>query len=165
MESTTPQRNDVAYDAHPFDLGAIIRLTIIGVVSGVTGWLLYLLLSQYVIEPVFCQSTSTYAVCRNGGTIAWVSAHVVTLAAALAILAKQAVYRPLLIVLAVFISLWAAHSWLSTFPWYLGLAWQALLFGLAFAIFGWVARASNFIFALVATIAVVVIARLALMAA
>lgn len=152
------------YDAYPIDISALVKLFIVGLVTGVLGWLLYLAIAHYFIGPVFCQSAATFTVCRSGGTIAWVSAHVIVLAAAVAALARFAVYRPLLIVIGVLAALWGAHAWLGTMTWYLGAVWQAVLFGLAFAVFGWAARATNFAFAVILLVLLVIIARAVLIA-
>lgn len=159
------ERRDVppVYDAHPIDLMALLRMLAVGAATGILGWLLYLGIAHYFIEPVFCRSAEAFTICRNGGTVAWVSAHLVVLAAAVAVLARLAVYRPLLVVLAVLISLWGAHGWLGGMAWYIGVAWQAFLFAAAFAAFGWIARTTNFLVALVVTLAVVVLARVVLM--
>ena len=165
MNAVATDTSAPIYDAYPVDIGAIAKLAIVGVLTGVVGWLLYLGIANYFIQPVFCENAATFAVCRNGGTIAWVSAHVIVLAGAVAVLARFAVYRPLLVVLAVLAALWGAHAWLGTMPWYMGVAWQALLFGLAFAVFGWVARAANFVLAAVLLILLVILARAVLVVA
>ena len=161
-EKPTPKTK---YDSHPIDVVALRNLAGIGVVSGILGWLLYMAVSQFFIEPVFCRNVATYSVCRSGGTIAWAVAHIIVLAASVAVLARLAVYRPLLVVLAVFISLWSSHAWLGEFSWYISLGWQALLFGLAFVVFGWIARSTSFLVAVIASVVLVVLARLALISA
>lgn len=161
MNATT---DDLApkYDPYPIDLFSLLRLFIVGFLTGLVGWLLYLGIAQYFIEPVFCQNASTFSMCKNGGTIAWVSASIIVLAAATAVLARMAVYRPLLIVLGVIFALWSANAWLGGMSWYLGALWQALLFGLGFAVFGWIARTLNFVVAVIVSILVIVLARLIL---
>lgn len=165
MNAVANETSAPTYDAYPVDIGALVRLFIVGVMAGLLGWLLYLGIAKYFIEPVFCQNVTTFAVCRSGGTIAWVSAHIMVLAGAVAVLARFAVYRPLLVVLGVLAALWGAHSWLGTMSWYMGALWQALLFGLAFAVFGWIARVTNFVFALVLLVLLVIVARAVLIAA
>lgn len=157
------EANALAYDTHPVDMRALITMLGVGAVVGAVGWLLYLAMSQFFVEPVFCRSVDAFTACRNGGTIAWVGAHIIALAAAVAVLARLSVYRPLLVVLAVLISLWGAHSWLGAVAWYAGLLWQVVLFALAFAAFGWIARTTNFVVAVVASLAVAVLARLILL--
>lgn len=153
------------YDPYPIDIKSLARLFIIGVATGVLGWLVYMAISQFFIEPVFCRSAETFTVCKNGGTIAWVSAHIIVLAAATAALARLGVYRPLLIVLGVLVALWGAHSWLGGLEWYAALLWQGLLFGIAVALFGWIARIPNFVFAVLLTIGAALLARVVLMLA
>lgn len=159
MNAVANDTSAPTYDAYPVDSSAILRLFIVGIVMGLLGWLLYLGIARYFIEPVFCQSATTFGVCQNGGTIAWVSAHVIVLAAAVAVLARFAVYRPLLVVLGVFAALWGAHTWLGAMTWYTGALWQAVLFGLAFAVFGWVARAANFVLSVVLLVLLVIVSR------
>ena len=161
--NATPPDTAPRYDPYLVDIKALIRLFIIGFATGVVGWLFYMAISQFFIEPVFCRSAETFGVCRNGGTIAWVSAHIVVLAAATAALARLGVYRPLLIVLGVLVSLWAAHSWLGGLEWYVSLLWQGFLFGIAVALFGWIARIPNFVIAVLATVGAALLARVVLM--
>lgn len=151
-----------SFDPYPLDVRSIITLLILGALAGSIGWLLYLGISNYFVEPVFCRSAETFAICRNGGAIAWVVAEVMVLAAVVAAMAKLAVYRPLLVVLAVFVSLWGLYAWLGSMSWYSGMLWHSVLFALAFAIFGWVARAGSFLAAVLASVAVMIMARLIL---
>lgn len=163
--STVVNEEAPRYDAYPFDLPVLIRLFVIGIVTGVAGWALYLAISKFFIGPVFCASPETFSVCQNGGTIAWISAHVIVMAALVAVLARLAVYRPLLVALGVLLSLWGTHAWLGGMAWYVGLLWQGFLFGIAVALFGWIARTTSFATALIVSVAVVIIARVVLLAA
>lgn len=151
------------YDAYPLDVAYIVKLFIVGVLSGALGWLLYLAIANYFIGPVFCSNAETFSVCKNGGTIAWASAHIIIMAVAVATLARLAVYRPLLVVLAVLVSLWSAHAWLGGMQWYIGLLWQALLFGVAVALFGQIARMTNFLVALLISLGLAILLRVVLM--
>lgn len=151
------------YDAYHLDVASIVKLFTVGALSGAVGWLLYMGIANYFIDPVFCRNAEMFAVCKNGGTIAWVSGHIIVLAAAVAALARFAVYRPLLVVLSVLVSLWAAHAWLGGMQWYVGLLWQAGLFGIAMALFGQIARMTNFLAALLASLGLAILLRVVLM--
>ena len=151
------------YDPYPFDLMALARLLVIGFVVGMLGWLLYLGIAQFIIEQIFCRNADSFGVCRNGGTVAWAAAQVVVMIAALAALARLAVYRPLFIILGVFIALWSAHAWLGVLPWWGAMLWHGALFALAFAVFGWLARIQSFIVALIIGLVVIVLSRVILM--
>lgn len=163
--TTVADESAPRYDAYPFDLTVLLRLFLVGAVAGAVGWALYLAISKFFIGPVFCASAETFSICQNGGTIAWFSAHVIVMVALVAVLARIAVYRPLLVAIGVLLSLWASHAWLGGMAWYVGLMWQALLFGIAVALFGWLARTTSFVVALVASTAVVIVARLVLLSA
>jgi hypothetical protein len=165
MAKATTVTPTPVYDPYPLDIYALVRLFVVGLLAGVVGWLLYLAITHYFVSPIFCRSADTFSICNNGGAIAWVSAHVIVLAAAVATMARLGIYRPLLVALAVLAALWGAHTWLGGLPWYTALGWQALLFGLAMALFGWVARISNFLFALIVTLLLVIVARFILMSA
>lgn len=162
MKAATKETN-VTQDPYQFDVRSFLITAAIGAATGLVGWLLYLGVANYFIEPIFCKDASTYGVCRNGGTIAWIASHVVVVAAAVAAMARFAVYRPLLVAIGVIAALWGAHAWLGTMAWYMGGLWQTLLFALAFALFAWIARAKNFLVALIVTLAVVVAARVILL--
>jgi hypothetical protein len=150
------------YDAYPFELAPIIRTFVVGLVTGAVGWLLYLAIAHFFVSPVFCRTAETFSVCQNGGTIAWITAHVLVVTAMVAVLARMAVYRPLLVALGVLLSVWGAYAWLGQLQWYQATAWQALLFGLAAVVFGWIARITSFPIALVLSVLLVIAARVVL---
>lgn len=151
------------YDPYQLDLKALALLAGIGAAAGVIGWLLTLAITQFFIDPVFCQSPDNFSVCRNGGTIAWISAHVVTFAALVAVFARFAVYRPLLVVLGLIVALWSANVWLGAMVWYSAALWQAVLFGVGAALFGWIARIPKFFIAAIVTLLFAIMARVVLM--
>ena len=80
--------------------------------------------------------------------------------ASLLSLVRNGVFRPLLVVLASLIALWGASAWLGPLPWWQGMLWHGVLFALAYALFAWVARLSNFLIAVIITIGLIVAARL-----
>ena len=155
--------NAPRYDALPLDMGVLVRLLVIGAITGIVGWLLYMAISDYFIVPVFCRSADAFTICNNGGAIAWVSAHVIALVAAVAVMARMAIYRPLLVGLAVLASLWSAQAWLGELTWQQGMAWHAVLFALGFALYGWLARASNFLYVVLATVVFILVSRVVLL--
>ncbi len=163
MTDVVIEKNAPVYDPIPFDLPTIIKLLVVGALTGAVGWLLYMAVSKFFIIPVFCRSADAFAICSNGGTIAWIIAHIIAGVLAVAVLARMGMYRPLLIVIAVLAALWSAHAWLGVLPWYGALGWQVVLFAIAFALFGWLARASNLVFVIILLVIFVVLSRLVLL--
>jgi len=138
----------------------LLSSVLAGLVAGIVGWLLQLSLKTWVIAKLFCDSPDTFAVCSNGGTIAWVVAMVIVGIASLLVLVRSGVFRPLLVILASLIALWGANLWLGPLEWWQAMLWHGGLFALAFGLFAWIARINKFLLALIVTIVIVVLARL-----
>jgi len=141
---------------------SLIAPLVIGLVVGIVGWLLNLFLQRYFIEPVFCRSTDSFAVCSNGGNVAWAIAHIVLAGLSIIVMVRYLVFRPLLVAVAALLSVWGVAAWLSQMPWYSAIAWQAILFAFAYALFAWIARNDKFWQATLVSAIVVVICRLAI---
>ena len=60
-------------------------------------------------------------------------------------------------------ALWGIAPWLAPFEWYWAAFWNLALFAVAYAVFAWLATIERFLYSAIATIVVVVLARLALM--
>lgn len=133
--------------------GAVIGLAVVG---------LYLLLNHFVFSAVLCRPQSP-ADCNQAPTYAMIVAQIVGVIAGIGVLVRLRVYRPLLVVLATLIALWTLQQLIGPFVWYGALAAGAVLFGLSYGLFAWVARIRSFILTLVITVVLVVIARIAFM--
>ena len=139
---------------------ADLRSAVIGFVIGAGAWLLNLGIQRYLIEPLFCHNADSFGVCAQGGTVAWIIAMVIGLAAALFTLVRFNVFRPLLIVLASVISLWGVANWLGPLEWWQAALWHGVLFALAFGLFTLIARIERFGIAFVATIILILLFRI-----
>lgn len=142
------------------DRRSVVGTLLTGLVVGLVGWLLSLAIQMWIIEPIFCRSPQTFAVCANGGTIGWAIAMIIASVASLLSLVRSGVFRPLLVVLASIIALWGASAWLGPLPWWQGILWHGALFALAYVLFAWVARLTNFLLAVIITIVLIIAARL-----
>lgn len=147
------------YEAERRDL---VRVVLLGVAVGVLIPLLGWMISTWIIDPVFCKADSGFAVCANGGLVGYYISAVVVSAAAVAMLASWAMYRPLVIAVGVMLSLWglkryldpiAAHGWLEYY------ITSAMLFGLGYVLFYWVTRVRNFAVCLALAIISVIVVR------
>jgi hypothetical protein len=121
-----------------------------------------LLVQNFFIANVFCRSADDFAVCANGGTVAWSVAFVIVGVVSVFALVRSSVYRPLLVVLAAFVALWGIAPWLAPLAWYWAAVWNIVLFALAYALFAWLATIERFLYSFIATAIVVVLVRLAL---
>ncbi len=139
-------------------LGELLRVLLYGVGVGVLTAGLALLLNKFVFGTVLCRPQSITE-CAQAPNYAMIVAMIVGAIAGLVMLARLRVYRPLLVVLAATIALWGMHAMLLGAAWYWSLVIFAVLFGLAYALFAWLARVRNFVMALVITIVVIVVVR------
>lgn len=160
MERSLQADNSV--DSYPLTLRLLISALLIGALTGVVGWLINIFLQNYFIEPVFCSSSDSSSICSNGSAIAWTLAHILAIGASVVAMVGAVIYRPLLIALATFVTVWGIHGWLDGLEWWSATLWQMLIFALAYGAYAWIARIVRFWVAAVITVVVIVLCRLVL---
>lgn len=131
---------------------------LIGFAVGAVTYVAYMLLEKFVFGTVLCRPQST-GDCSQAPAYAMSVATVIGLIAGVASLAKARIYRPLLIVLASIVALWGLHGVVADWPWYGAAVAFAVLTGLTYVLFTWLARLRNFILAIVVIVVAVIIAR------
>lgn len=140
---------------------AVVQVAILGAILGLIAWGVSALVANYVIDPLFCKAEGgNFSVCSQGGLLASNVASLLVGGLAVVALLRLGIFRPLLISLAAIITLWGIGPWMGALPWYESLTWTILLYAAAFLAFSWLARIRIFWIALLATIIVVVAARL-----
>lgn len=150
---------DYLYADAPF--AHFTRRTFLGVlltaiVTGIVTLILTLAIEKVVLQPALCSGDA--AMCSQSGVIAFHIASVISAIIAVVMLVQASVFRPLLIVLAVTISLWNIYSaFLYDAPWVLQLLILVLLNILAYFAFSWILRMYNFTIALIASIVLIVL--------
>lgn len=146
----------------PMSSRELVTTLIGGAIIGAIVVALYLLLNHLVFTAVLCRPQAP-ADCSQAPTYAMIVAQVIGVIAGIGMLVRLRVYRPLLVVLATLISLWTLQTLIAPLPWYFSVLAAAVLFGLSYALFAWIARIRSFILALVITVVLVVITRIAFM--
>lgn len=138
----------------------VVRIAILGAVLGLIAWGVSALVANYVIDPLFCKvEGGNFSVCSQGGLLASNIASLLVGGLAVIALLRLGVFRPLLISLAVVITLWGIGPWMGALPWYVSLTWTILLYAVAYVAFSWLARIRVFWIALLAMTIVVIVAR------
>lgn len=140
-------------------------VTLSGVLAGLVVFALAWFLQRFLIVPLACKVTDASAfICGDQAGLAFALATVITVVMATVVLARQLVYRPLLITLASAITLWGISGYLSGLQ--LGsieqALWLMLLYGLSYTLFGWLLRFRHFAAGLLVTIVAIVLLRLML---
>ena len=138
----------------------VVRIAILGAVLGLIAWGVSALVANYVIDPLFCKAEGgNFSVCSQGGLLASNIASLLVGGLAVVALLRLGVFRPLLISLAVVVTLWGIGPWMGALPWYESLSWTILLYAVAYVAFSWLARIRVFWIALLATAVVIIVAR------
>ena len=141
----------------------LISMILVGVAVGAIISVLYFLLNKFIFSAVLCRPQST-ADCGQAPNYAMIVAMLVGSIGGVVGLARTRIYRPLLIVIVSVIVLWGIQNVLMGLDWYWAMMITAVFFGLAYGVFGWLARIRNFILAIVLVAVLTVLVRWVLVA-
>ena len=131
-----------------------------GLIAGAIAGGLTLLFSTFVFRVMPCSAD----VCGSGGQYAAVLAGIVSAAFGLFWLMRIQVFRPLLVVIAVTISLWGIGLLMLHWPWYAIMGISAVLHAFAYGLFAWLSRIRFFWIVIILLVALVMLIRLVLAA-
>lgn len=138
------------------------RSALIGGAVGLAYWVVSVLVSKFVIDPLFCRSTVNALACSNSVELSGNIANILVATAALALLVRLSIARPLVVVVASAIVAWGLAGWTEGLVWAEAAAWSILLFGLSYLLFSWISRYSRSTPVLIAIVLVVLVARIIL---
>lgn len=132
------------------------QMLMIGIIVGVLFWCFTIMIERYVIDPVYCKSQLDASVCLDAKSISGNVAAIIAGLVGVVAMVRFSMARPLLIVLASIVTLWGLVDWLEGLTWGEAIAWSALLYGLAYVSFSWIARYTRIIPVLVTMVIVIV---------
>lgn len=140
----------------------LINIFISGLLVGVVTYALYLLLERFVFDPVLCRDSVALARCETKDEFAGGVALLLGSMLGLVLLVRELVYRPILALVGVVISLWGLFALVAAFPWFVALVIVALMFGIAYVLFSWLVQPTSLFLCLAVVTIAAVAARLAL---
>ena len=155
---TQPAASDSGQTLIELSPQTLIQVAVLGAGLGILSWLLTLLVRQIVFVPLFCGDPSN-SLCVGATGGAGVIALLLTMIAGLLGLVRLGVYRPLLVVLAVGVSLWGIAGWTANLFWVESLLWSVLLYLLVYVAFTWLVRPRSFPLTVVLVVIVVILTR------
>lgn len=138
------------------------RVALVGAALGILYWGLAFIISRFIVDPIFCQSGDDVTACTDSIGLAGNIATILIATAGLGILVALRVMRPLFVAVSAAIVLWGLATWTSGMFWGEIAFWSALLYSLAYVLFAWISRYSRTVPVLIATILILVIARIVL---
>ena len=136
----------------------VVQIVLLGLGLGVVAWVLSELVRRVILVPLFCGDPAS-GVCVNAPDFAANIALIIAAVAGLMGLVRLSVYRPLLIILAVLVSLWGLGAWTASLGWYESLAWFVILYALCYIAFAWLVRPQSFVPTVVSLVVAVILIR------
>ncbi len=139
-----------------------LKIVLIGVGVGIIFWLLTIMLTRYVIEPLACKDITDAARCVNASSLAGNISTILTALIAIGVLVRMRVIQPVILAVGTAALLWDLSAWTSGLYWLEAFGWTILLYGLCFGLFAWIARYSRLLLAVIISILIILIIRIAL---
>lgn len=138
------------------------RVALVGVGLGVLFFILTLVMEHYVINPLNCHFNSAGTACSDSLGVSGSIASVLVAIIGTGTLIRFRIARPVIISIAAAVLLWGLASWTNGLLWIEELTWSAVLYGLSYALFSWVARYSRGLTVIVTISLIVLVARVIL---
>jgi hypothetical protein len=140
----------------------VTNIFLYGLLVGVVTFALYLLLERYVFEPILCRESASLARCDSREPIASGAAILLTSMLGLVLLVRERVYRPILAIIGVAISLWGVFALVAGLPIVLAAIVSVILFAVAYVLFSWLVQPTSLVVSIASVAIVAVLARLAI---
>lgn len=149
----------ISQETSPFadlSLRSLLGVVATGAATGALIFIFGNLLDSYIIGPALCRGASSSA-CINSEIISFHIASIISALVGVVMLINSAVFRPLLVALAVVISTWQIHSVALSLSWYWLLVLSLVVNILMYVTFTWLLRIYNLALALGLTVGLVAI--------
>ena len=155
------ERLDAVEPAVSMSYRQLWMIGLIGVAVGIGTWLLGMLLEVAVFRLIFCRDAGLGG-CTDSSVYANAAGLLIATGLGVWALVRVQAFRPLLIGVAAALTLWGVLSTLDPQPWYVELMAAALLFGLAYMVYGWIMRLRSLVLAVIIGILLLVLVRFVL---
>lgn len=140
----------------------ITNIFLYGLLVGVLTFALFFVLERFVFEPILCRESAALARCDSKEAFASGAAIALASMAGLVLLVRERVYRPILAIIGVAISLWGVFALVATLPIILAAFVSVILFGVSYVLFSWLVQPTSFVVSIVAVVVVSALARIAM---
>lgn len=144
------------------EVQTLARVFLYGLIVGVVTYFLFVIVEQLVFEPVLCREGATLAKCESKDEISAGVAIILGSFGGLTFLVRERVYRPIMVVLGVALSLWGIFSLIGGLPFILAVAVIGILFATAYTVFAWLTQPTSLVISITGVVIAVVLARIAL---
>jgi hypothetical protein len=137
----------IKWDTEPQTISAsysLWRTALVGVVLGVVYWGLTAFIGRFVDSTNISGDIATILIATIG----------------IIVMLRLRIAQPLIIAVATGAALWGLARWTSGLAWGEVAAWSALLYGLAYILFSWIARYARIVPVLIIIVLIVIVLRI-----
>lgn len=117
-----------------------VKTLSVAIVSGLLFWLLSIVIKDYIINPVYCNSEINSLTCSNSVIISGDISSILVAVVGIVVMVKKKMHQPLIISLATMISLWGLYGFVSELSYVESIGWILLCYILAYLLFSWIAK-------------------------
>ena len=139
----------------------IVNIFLYGLSVGFVTFVGYLVLERFVFEPILCRESVALARCETTGSFASGVAIILGSMLGLVLLVRERVYRPILAIIGVAISLWSIYALVAALPIVLAGAVATIMFGISYVLFSWLVQPTSLMISIAGVVIVSALARLA----
>jgi hypothetical protein len=141
---------------------AIARVLVCGLFVGILTYALFVVLERFVFDPILCRDSVAIARCESKDNFASGVALILGSMLGLTLLVRERVYRPILAIVGVVISLWGIFGVVSTLPWLLALALVCAVFAVGYVLFSWLVQPSSLVVSIICVAVVAILLRISI---
>lgn len=139
-----------------FTRRTFLGILLAAIVAGIVTLVLTLAIDRVVLQPAMC-SGNDVSTCAQSPQVSFHIASIIAAIIAVVMMVQASVYRPLLVGIAVTISLWSVYgAFLDKIAWPMQLLILTILNALAYFAFAWILRTYNLVVALAATVLLII---------
>lgn len=110
-----------------------------GAAVGAAWWLLALIITSWIIEPLACSGADITA-CADASILGGRLSAVIIGIGAIFGMIRLGIVRPIIVAVASAVVLWNLSVWIQGLFWLESITWAVVLYALAYGLFGWIAR-------------------------
>jgi hypothetical protein len=137
-------------------------LLAIGAVLGLAHFIITIIMSRYVVDPLACGVVGATDQCVSSLAIADGITAILVTVAGLFLGIRYGIVRPIMVAIASGMLLVGLMTWTEGLFWLESLGWAALLYALSYLLFGWINRYAILGYVIVVIIVILAAGRIAL---
>lgn len=140
----------------------VLVVFLYGASVGAISYLMHLVFERFIFDPILCRESAAIVRCESASAISAGTAMVVGSFIGLTLLVRERIYRPILAIIGLTVSLWGVFMLVAQLPAVLALVVVSLIFAAAYVLFSWLVQPKSLEISIASVVLATILARLAL---